>query len=54
MKEILATEGKTMIFTEDFKNTLHLVEDNEEDMCLVRDMARRFVMEDGVKIIGIG
>ncbi|KAG0719085.1 Pentatricopeptide repeat-containing protein 2, mitochondrial [Chionoecetes opilio] len=42
MKELLAAQGKAMIFTEDFKNALHLAEDNEEDMGLVREMSRRF------------
>lgn len=48
MRDLLATQDKAMIFTEDFKNVLHLAQDNEEDMAMVREMARRCVSGDGV------
>lgn len=42
MCQVLAEQSGAMIFTEDFKNALHLADSTEEDMDMIRQMARRF------------
>ncbi|XP_021943811.1 pentatricopeptide repeat-containing protein 2, mitochondrial [Folsomia candida] len=42
MKEFSTTGSKNMIFTEDLKNMVHMIEDNPEDMALVLQMMKRF------------
>ena len=41
MKEFTLSETKNMIFTEDLKNILHLVENKPDDMVLVRSMMQK-------------
>lgn len=41
MRKSIANEATSMIFSEDLKNMLHLVESNEEDIRLLEDMLRR-------------
>lgn len=42
MKEFSTTGSKNMIFTEDLKNMVHMIEDNPEDMALVLQMMKRY------------
>ncbi|XP_042210037.1 pentatricopeptide repeat-containing protein 2, mitochondrial-like isoform X2 [Homarus americanus] len=42
MEEIIASKGKTMIFTEDLKNVVHLAEAKDEDLSLVMEMTKKF------------
>ncbi len=41
MKEFSVTGSKNMIFTEDLKNMVHMIEDNPEDIALVFQMMKR-------------
>lgn len=41
MKEFSDDNSKNMIFTEDLKNMVHLIEDKPEDIELVRKMIKR-------------
>ncbi|XP_068245860.1 pentatricopeptide repeat-containing protein 2, mitochondrial-like [Palaemon carinicauda] len=53
MHEILQSETKAMIFTEDFKNAIHLAECKDEDMSLVVGMAKRFNSQHGGLRFGV-
>lgn len=42
MKEFTLGEGKQMIFTEDLKNMVHLVENRNDDLSLILQMINRY------------
>ncbi|KAK7078611.1 regulation of mRNA processing [Halocaridina rubra] len=45
MIEILNSENKNLIFTDDLKNAVHLAQANEDDLSLIIEMAKKYVVE---------
>jgi pentatricopeptide repeat domain-containing protein 2 len=42
MREFTLSESKNMIFTEDLKNMVHLIENRPDDLTLIHQMMKRY------------